>query len=239
MTIEDAAEVVDQTAAIAPQIRRFLRARIVNNSLQPGDKLSEAEIAKAYDVSRQPVREAFIKLADEGLILTRPQRSTLVRAIDYPTVLQIRFVREAVEADIVRMLAADPDPAVIRELRHQLARQSEVGDDNRTEFFRLDELFHRTIAEAAGKDLAFQFIEALNGQMDRVRVLSFGLFPLDNLIQQHTQIVDKIEAGDASGASQAMRVHLNEMIRTLPKIAQKHPKLFERAEGPTFNNPPS
>lgn len=230
---------LDETAAIAPQMRRILRERIVKNDLPPGSKLSEAEIAKSYGISRQPVREAFIKLAEEGLILIRPQRSTLVTKIDYPTVLQSRFVREAVEADIVRLLAQDPDPALVRELRAQLRHQAKIGKTSSPDFINEDEKFHRTLAEAAGKDVAWQFVEGLKSQMDRVRFLSFELFPIDTLIEQHTAIVDQIEAGSPDAASRAMRRHLNEILKTLPQIIQRNQVYFDRYEDLATDGSPS
>ncbi|WP_434053998.1 GntR family transcriptional regulator [Roseibium sp.] len=221
---------LDDTLAIAPQVRRILRERIVKNDLPAGSKLSEAEIAKSYGISRQPVREAFIKLAEEGLLLIRPQRSTLVTKIDYPTVLQSRFVREAVEADIVRLLAQDPKPALVKELRSQLRHQAKIGKASSADFINEDEKFHRTLAEAAGKDVAWQFVEGLKSQMDRVRFLSFELFPFATLIDQHTAIVDQIDAGNPDAASRAMRKHLNEILKTLPQIIERNQVYFDRCE---------
>ena len=60
---------IDLEAPIARQVCRLLRARIIRNDLAPGRKISESEIAAEYGISRQPVREAFIRLAAEGLIV--------------------------------------------------------------------------------------------------------------------------------------------------------------------------
>lgn len=231
--------ILDDSTAIAPQLRRILRERIVKNDLPPGSKLSEAEIAKTYGISRQPVREAFIKLAEEGLILIRPQRSTLVTKIDYPTVLQSRFVREAVEADIVRLLAQEPDTALVKELRAQLRHQIKVGKANPPDFINEDEKFHRTLAEAAGMDVAWQYVEELKSQMDRVRFLSFELFAIDTLTRQHAAIIDQIEAGDPEAASRAMRRHLSEILNTLPQIIQKNRVYFDRYEDLATDGSPS
>ncbi len=108
-------------AAVGPQLHRLLRERIVRNDIEPGARLSEAEIAAAYAVSRQPVREAFIKLAEEGLVEVRPQRGTFVRKIGIASVMDARFVREAVEADIVRMLAKSATDGVVEALRAEVA----------------------------------------------------------------------------------------------------------------------
>ncbi len=99
---------LDPLQAVSPQLRLRLRSRIIRNDLKPMTRLSEPELATEYGVSRQPVREAFITLANEGLLEIRPQRGTRVKLIDFETVLDGRFVREAVEADIVKKIAKNP-----------------------------------------------------------------------------------------------------------------------------------
>lgn len=221
-------EEFDRDAAITPQIYRILKERIIKNDLPPGSRLSEPEVAQRYDISRQPVRETFIKLAEEGLVIVRPQRKTLVTKIDLPTVLQSRFIREAVEADIVALLAQAGDPALVRELRQQLANQSEVAQVSRPDFINEDQRFHRTLAEAAGKDVAWKFLERINSQMDRVRFLSLRQFPAEQLVEEHGRVVDQIELGDASTAALAMRAHLKRLIGDLPQIASEHADFFDR-----------
>ena len=218
----------DQNAAITPQIYRILRERIIKNDLVPGAKLSEPELARQYNISRQPVREAFIKLSEEGLVVVRPQRKTLVTKIDLPTVLQSRFVREAVEAEIVAILAKSGDEDVVDELRRQLQSQSRVARNCSREFIIEDLKFHRTLAEAADKDVAWKFIESLNSQMDRVRFLSLGQFPAVQLVTEHERVVDKIACRDAEGASAEMRLHLKRLIGDLPKIVSEHREFFDR-----------
>jgi len=217
---------LDHSVPIGPQLHRILRERIVRNDLASGSKISESEIAKSYSISRQPVREAFIKLSEEGLILIRPQRSTIVRKIDPSTVLEARFVREAIEADIVKLLARRSDPAVIKELRAQLTEQQRVAQDEPHRFILLDELFHWTLAEAADKANVWRFVEGLKSQMDRVRFLSFSLFPTTKLIKQHKEIVDCIETGDVMQAEMSIRLHLNEILTDLPAIQAENPDFF-------------
>lgn len=114
---------IDGGAAIAPQLYRRLRERIVRTELLPGEFISETEIARAYDVSRQPVREAFIKLAEAGLVQIRPQRGTMVTRISAEAVMDARFVREAIEADVVKLVAERCDAAIEAELKRQIAAQ--------------------------------------------------------------------------------------------------------------------
>lgn len=218
---------LDQGAPLAPQLYRILRQRIISADLTPGSRISEAEIAATYALSRQPVREAFIKLAEDGLLEVRPQRGTYVRKISTAAVKDVRFVREAIEADIVALLADNPDPALVRELESQLREQKEVAESEASRFIVLDERFHRTLAEAAGKAYAWKVIEQVKGQMDRVRYLSALQFPMRDLVAQHSDIVRAIARGDPDAASAAMRVHLRKILTDLPAVAAARPDFFD------------
>lgn len=222
---------LDPLLPIAPQLFQTLRHRIVHNDLPPGSRISETEIAREFGISRQPVREAFIKLAGEDLLAILPQRGTVVRKIRYEAVLDARFLREAIESDIVRILASAPDAAAVRDLRDQIAAQRAALHRRPEDFFALDDRFHRTLADAAGKKGAWRQIEGLKGQMDRVRFLSLAHFPIPNLIEQHEGIVDRIEAGDVAGAERRIRGHLREVLNDLPKIAASAPEFFDLPAG--------
>lgn len=222
---------LDPAASIAPQIHARLRDVIIRGDFSPGERISESEIARSYGVSRQPVRETFIRLAEEGLLVIRPQRGTIVTKISYSAVLDARFLREAIEADIAKILASAPDPDLIRELRAQLEDQKAVVRTNPQDFIELDEKFHRTLADAAGKRGAWRLIEGLKSQMDRVRFLSLGHFPVKKLIEQHRLVVERIESGDATGADAAIRHHLREVLSDLPEILDANPDFFELPDG--------
>jgi GntR family transcriptional regulator, rspAB operon transcriptional repressor len=218
---------IDLAAPVGPQLRKILRERIIRSDLRPGTLLSESEIAAVYAVSRQPVREAFIKLSEDGLVEVRPQRGTFVRKISIAAVKDARFVREAVEADVVKLLVGNTSASTITELRRLLALQREAAKGDHVRFMELDEQFHRALASAAGKIGAWRVIESSKSQMDRVRFLSMLHFPMKKLIEQHTAIVDAIEAGNVDAAEQAMRGHLREVLSDLPTIAAATPEFFE------------
>ena len=212
--------------SVVDQLFDRLRAAIIDNVLTPGTKLSEAEVALNHGVSRQPVREAFIKLANESLLEIRPQRGTFVAKISLPHVMDARFVREAVEADIVKLLADAPDPAVIADLRRQVRAQETLIGGSARDFIAADEAFHRTLAEGADKARAWEVVVEMKAQMDRVRVLSSQHFPVDRLVAQHLAIVDAIAAGDGAAAERGLRLHLQGILKDLPVIKQERPEYF-------------
>lgn len=218
---------ISPAETVGPQIYRLLRRQIIQAELLPGERLSESEVAKTLSVSRQPVREAFIKLSEEGLVQVLPQRGTFVTKISVAAVMDARFVREAIEADIVRLVAESHAAGAIEELRGQIALQKQVPHNDRAAFLRLDERFHRTLAASAGKSYAWNVIESVKAQMDRVRFLSVDDMHISRLIDQHERIVEAIATGDQMDAEKAMRLHLREILNSLPEIARSRVELFD------------
>ncbi|RDJ22940.1 GntR family transcriptional regulator [Bosea caraganae] len=214
---------------IAPQLVQVLRQAIIAVELRPGEALSEKEIAGRFGVSRQPVREAFIKLAEAGLVQVLPSRGTYVMKISMRAVANARFVREAVECAIARAATTLITPAQVARLRALIEGQRNAAAlDDHAGFSVLDEDFHQLLAEIVDCDYAGRVVEGARAQTDRVRYLSLpGASPAPLLISQHVAIVDAIEARDADGAETQMRKHLREILNALPRIAHDHPELFE------------
>lgn len=220
---------IAQPEPITRQVTRALRQAIVTMRIRPGEMLSEQDIARKLGVSRQPIREAFIKLGEAGLLRVLPQRGTLVVKISRVAVEDARFIREAVECAIARAAAARVDRAAITILNDSLVRQRRaLRAKDGPALFALDEEFHRLLAEAAGRPSAWRIVEDVKPQMDRVRYLDMAdAIPMKTVIAQHGIIVDAIQAGDAAGADAAMRAHLTEILRSLPKLALRYPELFD------------
>jgi DNA-binding GntR family transcriptional regulator len=217
---------VSHEKTVGPQVYQLVRARIIQGDIAPGTRLSEAEISKAMNVSRQPVREAFIKLRDEGLVEVRPQRGTFVTKILIGAVSDARFMREAIEADIVKLLAEDASLGLVPELRVQIQLQRKLGQAELTKFMELDDQFHRSLAEFAGKANAWKVIAGMKAHFDRVRYLGRVPKNLQRLVDQHEAVVDAIEKRDRVAAEAAMRFHLQEVLRDLPKVVAEDPEKF-------------
>lgn len=207
-----------------PQAAEALRHAILTGTLPPGTRLSEQEIADVIGTSRQPVREAFLRLSGEGLLEIRPQRGTFVSKITAAEVLDARFVREAVEADLIRLACEKATPAGVATLRDLLQRQATAPDP--AAFMALDEAFHRSIAGLAGKARAWDHLQRLKSQMDRVRFLQLRDFPIPTLIAQHGLMVDAIEDRNADRAEAEIRTHLRLIEADLPAIQTAHPDYF-------------
>ncbi|WIJ25745.1 GntR family transcriptional regulator [Devosia sp. RR2S18] len=229
MTIMVMAEVLEPgEATMSLRVVHALRDDIITMSLKPGDVISESDIAGRYGVSRQPVREAFIRLAQLGLLLIRPKRATVIKKISPEGVRQSRFIRESIEVEIVRRLAGQPGRDTAEVLNGLIIEQEEASaaDDSRR-FHTLDELFHRTLARLAGVEYAWQLIDEHKIQLDRVRYLTLGVSSSQRAISEHKAIVSAVVAGDVVAAEAAMRAHLARAEVLLAQTITDFPEYFE------------
>jgi DNA-binding GntR family transcriptional regulator len=216
-------------ATMALRVFRLLREAIITLQLRPGDMLSEADVSRQMGVSRQPVREAFIKLSEIGLVEIVPQRGTFVVKISKDDVSNAQFVREAIEVAIVRRACEVATEADLAEIRRVIEEQKDaLKRDDRADFLALDEAFHGAVAEAARCAAARRSIEAVDAQLDRVRFLSLPLFAhMPTIIASHEKILAALEARDADTAERAMREHLSALLRIyLPEVASKYAEHF-------------
>lgn len=216
------------------QIYRILRHDIVVCAILPGALLSEKEISLRFDVSRQPVREAFIKLAETGLVQVLPQRGTFVRKISLARVAEGRFIREAVETAVVRRAAVEAEPEVLARIEHNLQLQTLAARGNTMDasaFLALDDEFHRLISQSIQCELAWETIENIKAAMDRVRFMSLStVSPPEQLIEQHYQIFNALKAHDSNAAEAALRQHLQAMIFSITPLSERNSEWFDAAD---------
>lgn len=219
--------IITVAPSTASQVHDWLRRRVLQGDLAPGARLSETEIATEIGISRQPVREAFIRLAADGLAEVRPQRGTYISKISVAAVLSARLIRAAVESDLARLTAAQQDGAVLAAMQSEIAiqhRADRAADVNA--FIESDDRFHQLLTVAAGYPAVWHDLERLKSQMNRLRHMSMRVFDRRRTIGQHQDILDALRAGDADAAERAVRAHLQQMLIELPRIAAQRPEYF-------------
>jgi len=222
-------ELLLRSGSAARRLENELRAAIVRLELPPGTRLTEQDIANRFGVSRQPVREAFISLDRAGLLSVRAQRGTMVVRISRERMVAARFVREAVESAVARQCCRGFDAAIRRELEENLDIQERVaGRADRERFTRLDEDFHWALARGCGMPTVWDALTDIKAHMDRVCHLTIpDTASMRPLVDQHRAIMQAIDAKDADAAEAAMRHHLTEILRALPRVEADNPDLFE------------
>lgn len=207
-----------------------LHNAITSLDLLPGDKISEAEIAAQFGVSRQPVRDAFSRLENLDLLLIQPQKATEVKRFSLAEVTKSRFVRSCVEAEVMRRAAREATASDKAFLDASLAMQAVVvADGDYEEFSKLDYEFHRVLCKVAKTEFAFEVISFEKAKVDRLCILSLSKKDrLGTLLNDHQSIVDCIKAGDGEGAVAAGMLHLSRLDETIEQISRDNPDYFER-----------
>lgn len=215
-----------ETAAIA--MERELRRAIVELEIPPGTRLSEQDVATRLKVSRQPAREALIKLGQSRLIEIRPHRGTVVARISAREMMEALFVRQAVERAVVEKAASGFDPWQRKRIEQLLVLQE--GDAERLDhagFREHDEAFHIAIANGAGVGMAWSAIADMKAHMDRVCNMTLQRHEdMQRRVREHRAIMAAIDAGDAPGAMVAMQQHLGSILDDLPELEARHQALF-------------
>ncbi len=199
-----------------------LRNAIIALELPPGAPLSRAELAGQFGVSSTPVRDALMRLEEEGLVDVFPQHATVVSQIDVDRAQQAHFLRQALELEIVRLLADNPDPALIIRLDHTIALQQQFAKAGDFEaFIAADNDFHAQLYTAAGKQDLWMLVRSRSGHIDRLRRLHLpSPGKAQNIVRHHKLITRAIEAGDADAAQQHLRKHLSGTLSELDRIRE-------------------
>ena len=231
---------IDPRRSLSAQVYELAREAIVSLWLKPGQAVSEKEIASQLGVSRTPVREALMRLSDEGLIEVFRQSGTFVSPIKLHDVYEGQLVREALEIAVVRRATRKFDRRFESRFQALLARQRECAKWNDYDgFHALDEEFHRTISECSGTPRVWRIIINAKAQLDRVRRLGIrapGQF--QQILQQHESIVAGMKSGDEALAASALQEHLNAVFTSIRLLLDENSAYFLSEESETSGKTP-
>lgn len=216
---------LDPTRHAAPQVVEALRAAIIAMELAPGIALDRAELAQQFGVSQTPVRDALIRLSEEGLVIIRAQHTTQVSRIDVPAAREAHFLRRSIEIEMARQLAITHDDSLIADLRRQLALQ--VGLAANKDFLgfnAVDKEFHRLMYVAAGLPRLWSVVMRMSGHVDRLRLLHMPTVgKIESILGAHEAILEAIAARDAEAAQLAVRDHLSGTLASVDEIQKRYP----------------
>ncbi len=226
-----AAQLTDRRTTV-DTIFEHLHEEIVSLRLLPGDKISEADVASQFGVSRQPVRDAFSRLANQDLLLIRPQRATEVKRFSAREIEKSRFVRAAIETEVLRRAAkycGEQGAALLDAAIH--TQDQALANHHVDAFTSLDYEFHRTLCVIAKADFAFEVIMEEKAKVDRLCVLGLSKETrMPELIEDHRKIANAVKTGDANTAIDAGMVHLSRLDETIAMISATNANYFEKSE---------
>ncbi len=195
----------------------YIRNRIMDMTLKPGQSLSEPELAKVLGISRTPVREALRRLALEGLVTMNPGQGATVYTLSIHDIEEIFLIKESIESMLVVEIAKSRTDSQVQNLDEAVScMEQAVVDGDWEAWLEADVRYHSVLYEIANNSRAREIINNVNAQWHRLRV---GLIALEERIQvstrEHREIAELIKAKDAEAAGEAMRRHLSNLRKTL------------------------
>ncbi len=197
---------------------------IINLTLVPGTVMSAADISKKINVSRTPVREAFIMLSNIGLVEVTPNKNTIVTKIDLDMMEEERFMRFCMEIGALEIFMANKKKEHILKLEQSIVLQEEAVKNNDYEaFLKYDNDFHTTFFQVANKEKCLKIIQNNSNNYMRIRLLSHRETPISKInLEQHKFLLNKIREDNFYAAKIALEEHLSKIIDEKDELIKKY-----------------
>ncbi|MDP5031267.1 MAG: GntR family transcriptional regulator [Paraglaciecola sp.] len=231
---------IKKEGSLVDQIYLVLRENIINLSLPPEMALVEKEIAAIFEISKTPVREALIRLANDRLVTIVPKSGSYVTAISLERYLEACFIRVSLESGCVKRLA-DKGISLSEQVKLKgIITEQQQAINNKTSnknalgnpaSFEIDALFHRTLFEYAGILGAWLLLDSSKAEMDRVRHLQakMGIARSSTVVDEYSKIVEAIIGRDTIAAEKAMVYHIGDVDDEMD-IISNNPKFIKSME---------
>lgn len=209
------------------RVHAALREAIVQLDLKPGEFLDKQAISARMGVSRFPVGEAMNRLAAEGLVDIIPQTGSRVALIKISDARENIFLRRALEAETVSLIAKAPPAALIEQLTTNLRyQQAAIEAQDLKGFHDFDLAFHAALQDNLGFDRVRNSVETARLGLDRIRRLLNTRRRLEVTLAEHSAILAALVAHDGDAAARAMHRHLDAVMAELESFALATPELF-------------
>ncbi len=220
------ARTLDRDRQAAPQVFEQLRRLITSLALPPGSPLSRHALAEQFGVSSTPIRDALMRLEEEGLVDVFPQYATVVSRVDVRLAQQAHFLRQAIELEIVRALAVSHDATFVTDLNAAIAQQQQFAKAGEFEkFMTADNEFHAQLYAAADKQDIWTLVKSRSGHIDRLRRLHLpSPGKAQDIVRHHRLIVKAIGANQPDDAQRHLRKHLSGTLGYLAEIRARFPE---------------
>ncbi len=198
-----------------------LRDDIISLFFQPGEKLSETRLAERYGVSRDPVRKSISRLVQEGMLESRPQVGTIVKAISIEKGNDVCELRKILEVyAITRAIDSIPLSDIDEMLRKydRIVLHHEQGEDVKNDIYALDEQMHRSIYDHCRNSMLASTIDSFSPIIKRIQISNMTYHQrMESTLSEMHDILLAIRDRDEKRAVEAMTTHIENIRLTLAK----------------------
>lgn len=204
----DSAKKLNKTL-MREEVYASLREWILDGTLKPGEKLRDADLAEALGVSRMPVREAFRRLQDEGLVETSANRWTRVSFVDgeqAERIYPILFSLESLAISLAAPRLGEGELRLMSEANERLAEALEEG--RAVEASAADRNFHEVFLDRSNNPDLVRIVDDLKANLRRLEVAYFdGCMVADRSVKEHKEIIEALKEGNVEAAADAVEVN--------------------------------
>lgn len=201
-----------------------IRRRILDNAFPPGHQVLEQTLAEELGISRTPVREALVRLAEEGLVEVVPRHGMRVLSVSPADMAEIYTVLTALEGAAAELVATrKPGEAELRPLM-QATRDMEAAlkADDLDAWAAADERFHHTLVALSGSRMLAQTVANFWDRAHRARMVTLRMRPKPvNSTREHRALVERLRSGDAAGAIEVNKAHRRRASRELLELFER------------------
>lgn len=212
---------VTEGASLTSQVTSAIREAILSGELKPGVLYSIGKLADELQVSRTPIREALLGVAEIGLVQVERGRGFRVVQQDAQHLANVFDLRLLLESPLAGRAAAAADDALLTMLGDELdAMRAAARNADEPQFIVHDRRFHDAILVAGGNDLLLSTVSNLRDSIATIGVSTVArLRTLDDIADEHVPILAAIVARDPKAAEAAMRAHVAHTGELMVQVA--------------------
>ncbi|MEG0751297.1 MAG: GntR family transcriptional regulator [Oscillospiraceae bacterium] len=207
------------TTSVSLEIYETLKAKIINFELMPGQLLMVQQLSKELEISRTPVREAMVRLKEDGFVQEASGRKFRVTEVTWEFISNLYKVRIILETTAVRESANTITKLQIKALRQLVNRmEKSLKSGDYDGLIETDMDFHNYILSLLNNSIIFDWMGRMKDHQQRIRYLTSGIEGrLAESIVEHSRFVDSIEHGDFAKAEAMLREHLETTVNDIQK----------------------
>ncbi|MCP4493748.1 MAG: GntR family transcriptional regulator [Gammaproteobacteria bacterium] len=204
-------KIATERRRLADDVYAQLLNAIRSNEIKADDRLVQERLATELQISRTPVREALLRLEQEGILETSPRGGFVIRHMTHQEVEELYQARTAIEVQAARILANQNNPAKNAQLREIVEHEENIVSNTTEAYFRANRNVHRAIVELSENRYLLELFDNIwNRGISFELFAAIGKIDLSKSLGDHITLVEAIETGNPDKVVKAVIDHIHE-----------------------------
>lgn len=210
-----------KTPAYSERVFEYIRSKILDGHYRPGQRLSEVELSQMMGVSRSPIREALLRLGNEGLVKSVTHKGTTVATFDEREIRELFELREAIEGMAARLAALQASDEQLADIDQLLVATSQILSESSSPGYPWDIDYHHRISQIAGNRKLEAKWSEVSSQIRLARSLSGASSPRAlTAYSEHVEIALALTNRDEAAAEMLMRQHIRNSLESTLSLVE-------------------